>query len=302
MAGFDRVVMVDWSARSALAPARPVADAIWLAEARPGAGAATAHYLRGRAEAEAALTRRFEAALAAGERVLAGFDFPFGYPMGFAAAITGVSSWQALWAEFAARIEDAPDGANNRFTVAADLNRLCPGVGPFWGRPAGRDLPDLPARGRVRHGHGLPERRQVEARVPSAQPCWKLYTTGSVGGQVLLGLPRLAALRERFAGQLAVWPFEPATAPIVLAEVYPSLLMPLVRAAEIARPGAIRDELQVQLLAGALAEAAAAGTLAGMLAAVPDGPPRAEEAWILGVGAEPALTAAGARALAALLA
>ena len=35
---------------------------------------------------------------AAGRRVLAGFDFPFGYPRGFAAALTGRAEALALWA------------------------------------------------------------------------------------------------------------------------------------------------------------------------------------------------------------
>ena len=40
--------------------------------------------------------------MARGKRVLIGFDFPFGYPAGFAARL-GLSGppWQGVWAEIA---------------------------------------------------------------------------------------------------------------------------------------------------------------------------------------------------------
>ena len=157
--------------------------------------------------------------------MLAGFDFPFGYPRGLAEALTGRADGLALWALLAAQVRDAPDNANNRFAVAAALNARL-GGGPFWGRPSGMPLPDLPER---RRAHAFPEGRLVEQRVRSAHSPWKLYTAGSVGGQMLTGLPALERLRRdpRLAG-IAVWPFETGLtlpeAPIVLAEVYPSLL------------------------------------------------------------------------------
>ena len=36
------------------------------------------------------------------------------------------------------------------FDVAAEMNRVFPGVGPFWGNGLGRDIPDLPRKGRAR--------------------------------------------------------------------------------------------------------------------------------------------------------
>jgi hypothetical protein len=54
---------------------------------------------------------------------------------------------------------------------------------------------------------------------------FKLFTAGSVGSQMLLGIPMLERLRRRFGSELAVWPFEDvARARIVLGEVWPSLL------------------------------------------------------------------------------
>jgi hypothetical protein len=42
------------------------------------------------------------------------------------------------------------------------------------------------------------------------QPIWKLFGNGSVGGQALLGIPRLSALRndEVLEPVFRVWPFE----------------------------------------------------------------------------------------------
>ena len=73
----------------------------------------------------------------AGRRVLAGFDFPFGYPAGVASHLTGCPSGLELWGWLSARIEDSATNANNRFAVATEVNHAYPGTGPFWGRPAG---------------------------------------------------------------------------------------------------------------------------------------------------------------------
>ena len=290
---FARVLMIDWSAASKPSPRKPSADAIWIAEtgAAPGLW-----YARTRAAAMQVIHARIAAAQQAGDRILCGFDFPFGYPAGFAQHVTGQADALTLWAHLAGLITDAPDNANNRFPVAADLNRLFPGIGPFWGCPSSFADPGLPPKGRARQGHGLPERRAVEDAVRRAQPCWKLFTTGSVGSQALLGIARLQALRQAFGDTLAVWPFQSPDRPVVLAEVYPSLLDPWVRRAAGAE---IKDSLQVRLLAATLAGMDAESTLPGALAAA-SGPHLAEEAWILGVGAEPQVFAAADAALATL--
>jgi hypothetical protein len=128
------------------------------------------------------------------------------------------------------------------------------------------------------------ERRRVEERLPRAQPCWKLFTTGSVGSQSLLGLPRLQALRARYGDAIAVRPFETRDAPILLAEVYPSLLDRAVKARQ--RPGEILDAAQVRVLA----EAFAGLEPAHLDRILRDGCP--EEGWIAGLGHEAALIAA----------
>jgi molybdopterin-guanine dinucleotide biosynthesis protein B len=277
---FDTVAIVDWSATNGPSPAKPAPDAIWIGTA--AATGETAHYFRTRAEAEAHLATLIATEQAAGRRLLIGFDFPLGYPAGFAARLTGEASPRALWRWLAGRITD--DGnRNNRFAVADAIN-LRIGNGPFWGRPANLPLPHLPERKAVDYpALGLPERRAVETRIPRAQPVWKLYTTGSVGSQALMGLPMIHRLSQRPG--TAVWPFDPP-GPVTLAEVYPSLLAPLV--AQI--PG-IKDAAQVTLLARALFRLSAQGALAPLLAP-PDDPRIAEEGWILGAGHEAALRAA----------
>lgn len=274
MTGFSHIAVVDWSAASQPSPAQPSADAIWIGVQGPEG--AEESYHRTRAGAETHLRRL----IAQPGRWLIGFDFPMGYPQGLAPRLTGAAGAAALWHWLADRIEDAADNRNNRFAVAAAMNRLL-GAPLFWGRPATLDLPDLPPR-RIADpaALGLTTRRAVERLVPRAQPVWKLYTTGSVGSQALTGLPviaRLAALPD-----VSVWPFQPE-ARVVLAEVYPSLL-----AAQVAREPGIKDAAQVRLLARALWQLAQDGRLTALLAA-PPASARREEGWILGAGHAPLL-------------
>lgn len=281
--GFARVIVLDWSAANV---PRRGKDSIWIGEA--GRSAAPPVNPPTRAAAQAYLAARIAAALAAGERLLIGADFPFGYPSGFSEMITGQPGALPLWAWLATHLTDTDTNASNRFRLAAGINARLPGIGPFWGRPAGLDLPGLPARGTERHGHGLPEWRQADRLARGAQSVWKLFTTGSVGSQALTGIPRLEALRHAFPGQIAVWPFEPASrAPVLLAEVFPSLINARVAAAT---GYACKDAAQVDLLARALHRLG--DGIAPLLQ--PDAPPQVlqDEGWILGLRHEAALCAA----------
>lgn len=251
-------------------------------------GNSTVSYHRTRSAAEAALVTDLDSEALAGRRVLAGFDFPFGYPQGFAERLTGRNTARSIWTWLEAHLVVGPDNRSNRFELAAVINARFGGGGPFWGRPAGLNLPALPARKLVDYtGLGLPERRQIETQIPRAQPVWKLYTTGSVGSQALTGLPMIARLARR-AG-CAVWPFDKTDAPLVLAEVYPSLLARDV--AQAVAGGAIKDAAQVRLLAQALWYLSAMGTLRPLLDAAPAAA-QAEEGWILGAGHVAALEGA----------
>lgn len=275
MTRFDSFVMVDWSGGNDTG-ARPRKDAIWIGEA--GArGDLEPLYQRNRILAEETLTQRIETALTGGERLCIGFDFPFGYPEGFAAALTGQADPLAVWDWLGKQITDAPR-ENNRFDVAAGINlSLTQGQGPFWGNGLKRDVSGLP-RTKAAYANPFGDRRAVEMRTKGAFTCWQLSGAGAVGSQVLMGLPVLNRLRHRFAGQIAVWPFEPLDRPIAFVEIWPSLINAAVRAAT--GPQDIRDAVQVRLLARAV-QGLALDRLDQMLRV--DAP---EEGWILGQGFE----------------
>ena len=91
MTGLDRVIVADWSASGQPSPARPTANAIWIGQA--DARGVETRYFRTRAAAEAHLAQ----AIAENRgRLLIGFDFPMGYPAGFAARLAGKPQARAV--------------------------------------------------------------------------------------------------------------------------------------------------------------------------------------------------------------
>lgn len=283
---FDTFVMVDWCAASV---PRTGPDSIWISWRSPQGERLDNPQTRH--EAKLLLADRLAAAHANGERVLVGFDFPFGYPAGFAARL-GLDGpfWRAVWDEIARLIEDDAHNRNNRFCVAATLNeRLSRGGAglPFWGCPAGAAGPFL-ARTRPAYADGLAERRLVDSWMKGAQPCWKLAYPGSVGSQALTGIPIVRTMRDdpRWAKNSRVWPFETglaadADARIVFAEIWPSWWP--VRS-DFGPP---KDRAQVSTVAAILAGRDQAGELASWFAPPIGGAQTrrvvAEEAWTLGV-------------------
>ncbi len=284
---FDTILMVDWSGGNDTGR-RPRKDAIWAAVARRGDPPVPCVYLRNRDIAREWLEDFLASEIAAGRRVLAGFDFPFAYPSGFADRLAGRADPLAVWAWMADNLEDALT-ANNRFGLAGRINSRFPGVGPFWFNGSAHDVPDLPRKGRDRTDHGMPERRAVETLAAGSFTCWQMGGAGAVGSQVMTGMAVLERLRRHLPDDCAVWPFEPLDRPIAFVEVWPSLVDAAVKAA--LRPGAIKDAVQVRLLARAIRRMQDDGTLSQALGAVPE-VAKAEEGWILGVGAEEALSAA----------
>lgn len=300
---FDTHIIVDWSARSTPSPARRTKDSIWWCAARNG-GSTEPDYARTRHEAIDRLAAILTAEVEARRRTLIGFDFPFGYPAGVARDLAGQASALALWNWLDERVKDGRDNANNRYDIAEKINRAYPGIGPCWGRPANWPHPDVPTRKSActRQDAHPPERRIADRRARGAKTVWQLAYAGSVGSQVLLGLPALKKLvgDPRLRGEAAIWPFETGLsvpdAPVVVAEIYPSLLKTEIR--QRIDPGEIPDRAQVRVNAEAFARLDKQCRLAPLfegepnLSATERTVVESEEAWILGLGHEDALRGA----------
>ena len=228
---FQGYVAVDWSA--AAHPGQG-ANSIWIATLLQGGQAQFANPGT-RHEAMEYIQELLVQANGRGHRLLCGFDFPFGYPVGTARMLNVPNGWQGVWEMIGQVTQDDLGGnlnQNNRFHAAAGLNRGFQGEGPFWGLPNGWEIHDLP-RNRPRQGFGRnlpPERRYCEKVVPGASTVWQLYgRAGTVGSQALMGIARLQELRQR--NDVHVWPFETLGegGNHVLAEIYPSLIQDFIQ-------------------------------------------------------------------------
>jgi precorrin-8X/cobalt-precorrin-8 methylmutase len=124
---FDSYVAVDWSAANRPKIGR---DSIWWCVASRHARSISLARVENpatRSEAHEQLGELLRALLREGKRVLVGFDFPYGYPAGFAAVLgLRAPAWHSTWKLLRELIQDRPTNANNRFDVAEELNWLCP--------------------------------------------------------------------------------------------------------------------------------------------------------------------------------
>jgi hypothetical protein len=234
-----------------------------------------------------------------------GFDFAYGYPTGFAAALglkRNTPPWRQVWDELSHLVVDDVDNHNNRFEVAANLNGQCGGLppGPLWGCPVGGERPTLRATSPgypyvTQSGHALERLRWVDRRERGVQPGWKLYGAGSVGGQCLVGIPAVCRLRDDadLYSISKVWPFEtgftssptPEAGPFVLhSEIWPGV------APRLNPDVPIRDQAQVRAVAEWLSATDASDQLGSCFATPVGLPPEGiqastrEEGWILGGG------------------
>jgi hypothetical protein len=293
---FNAYVIVHWSAA-----AKPTTgtDSVWIGVLKRDVRfrlAFEAHNPPTRAAAEALILSILEDRAKRRERTLIGFDFPLGFPRGLAAGLKlpGEAPWRAVWDQLAKMVKDKADNTNNRFGVGSEINRrLTGGPFPFWGCPPRDTLTTLqPKRGRE-HGPGdIPEFRHAEVALKSANPVWKLYYNGAVGGHAILGIPMARRLKLAFGETMAIWPFETgwkalteaglSEVDVVAAEISPTLakVAPL--------PGELKETAQVRALAEHFARLDETGKLGDLFAApksvaadlVTDA--EREEGWILG--------------------
>jgi hypothetical protein len=304
---FDAYIIADWTA----AEGRKLGDqSVWIGVAKRDVRFrlyTETHNVATRAEGEALLGKLIAEHRKRGDRVLVGFDFNFGYPAGTAARLklpeSSGPAWSAMWKFLAANVVDKADNTNNRYQVAAKMNRLMTDEAwPFWGAPAKQAQRWLtttkPPAAADRKGVGadIPEFRATEIAVRKGklQPksVWQMHGAGAVGGQTMTGIPVVRRLLESLGPSGAVWPFgtgwraldaadlEPLSALVV--EVWPSMFDGKPQTGEF------RDQAQVRATAEALAHMDEAGDLAKAFA-----PPKGadetliaqveqEEGWILG--------------------
>jgi hypothetical protein len=296
---FSAYVIADWSAAS-----KPTtgADSVWIGVLKRDVRfrlAFESYNPPTRAEAEKKLAALLDDFKKRSERALVGFDFPLGFPRGFADALNlpGDSRWRAAWDQLDKMAKDKADNTNNRFSVGSEINRrLTGGPFPFWGCPPKDALTTLQPKRTRNHGpDDLPEFRHADLAAKGAASIWKLYYNGSVGGQAILGIPAVRRLKLSRGEGVRVWPFETGFkalteadlhgVEVVVAEVYPSLLK------VTPGPGEVKDLAQVRATAEHFARLDEANKLGAVFA-----PPKdtaadvvldaeREEGWILGAGA-----------------
>jgi hypothetical protein len=290
---FNAYVIVDWSAAS---KPKTGADSVWIGVLKRDVRfrlAFEAFNPSTRAEAETKLAAVLDDLKKRGERALVGFDFPLGFPRGFAEALKlpGEAPWRAAWDQIDKMVKDKPDNTNNRFGVGSEINRrLTGGPFPFWGVPPKDALTTLQPTKTRDHGPGdLPEMRYADLAAKGASSIWKLFYNGSVGGQAILGIPAVRRLKLARGEALKVWPFETGLATLteadldgveaVVAEVYPSLYKAVPAAGEV------KDLAQVRVTAEHFARLDETGKLGAVFGpTTPPAPDVAvrEEGWVLG--------------------
>ncbi len=253
-----------------------------------------------RAEALTQLKNLFADLRKRGDRILLGVNFALGFPRGTADRLQLKGTpWEAMWDFMAKNVVDKPDNSNNRFQVAAKMNRLMTDEAyPFWGCPKSAAQKWLSSLKPDSFGD-FPEFRLTEDAVralknKAAQPksLWQMHGAGVVGGQAMLGIAATRALAETLNGKARLWPFQTGFGALdeaaldgidtVIAEIFPPIFE------GPAEPGEVKDAAAVRLAAQAFADKDDKGEL-GALFAAPKGLNEAdatiaasEEGWILG--------------------
>jgi precorrin-8X/cobalt-precorrin-8 methylmutase len=257
MSLFDAYVMVDWSGGNSRRAGKQ--DCIWIAYGPTNAGSPTTVSPPSRTEAEHIIHSLLQLILETNNRrVLLCADFGYGYPAGFTSLLqpvaNGLPPWRIAWQYLAKHVKDdlgtkagqKPTNCSNRFEVASAINAAVsspPCRGPFWGLfkfGAYACVPQKrPPQPFVCAGGTIASLRITDRRAKS-DTSFRLFGTGSVGSQVLTGIPRLESIRfdPQFTCCSAVWPFETGWAPekglwldadlrVLHAEIYPSVRAPL---------------------------------------------------------------------------
>ena len=300
---FDTYLFVDWSACNRVRN-RPCKDGIWVGIKREDLW--DSHYFPTRNSCITWILQFLIEEVRRERGVLIGFDFAYGYPIGFHAALglNGLTPWQSVWEFLSHEITDNDCNESNRWEVASRVNAVIDrdGMGPFWGCPKGYANRHLSATSPgfpyvSSQGVVLNRLRVTETTLRGVQPAWKICYNGSVGSQTLVGIPKLQQLRhhEQLCQHSAVWPFETGfistlsdRRPLIIhAEIWPGIIEVHAKALQ-QKHGYIRDRAQVLALARWAYEHGQTGTLLPLFAPpvgiTADDCERAisHEGWILG--------------------
>ena len=297
---FDAYVMVDWSAASSPKTGK---DSVWIGVLKRDTRfrlAFEAFNPPTRAAAETKVREVLADLRRRGERALIGFDFALGYPSNTAATLKlKEPTWAGMWSFLASNVADKADNTNNRFAVAAKMNRLMTDEArPFWGAPARDTQRWLQSTRPETHGGDLPPLfRRAELATQSggkgAKSVWQIFGNGTVGSQAIVGIPMVKRLADELGDKALVWPFQTGWRALtpedvtgkeaVIVEVYPSLHNARVD------PGEVPDRAQVRATAEHFARLDEASKLGAAFAAPKEATPEIvaeverEEGWILGV-------------------
>ena len=292
---FTAYVLCSWSAASKPATG---ADNIWIAVLKRDVRfrlAFESYSVTTRTEAEARIGLILDDLKKRGERALLGFDFPLGLPRGLASALklTTEPAWRAVWDHLIKTVKDKPNNLNNRFGVAADINRRTnDGPFPFWGCPPRDTLTTLQPKKTREHGpNDLPENRLADIALKTGRSPWKLYFNGSIGGQIILGVPVVGRLKAAKADALKIWPLETGWQALSPADLDGVEVVVVEINADLAKaapfPGEAKPLAQLRTLAEHFAKLDEAGKLGAAFAPPKSADPEtvavveAEEGWPL---------------------
>jgi len=232
-----------------------------------------------------------------GDRVFVGLDFALGFPRGTAQRLQLKDpTWRGMWDFLGKNIVDKPDNSNNRFQVAAKMNRLMTDDAfPFWGGPKSAQQKWLStvkpeSFGDFPDGRLTDEATKTLKKAAHAKSLWQMHGAGVAGGQAMLGIAAFKELVDNLGDSARVWPFQTGFAApeldgvnTVIAEVYSPLYDGPAEAGEV------KDAAAVRLTAQALADLDDKGQLEGLF----NGPKNltdtqrdiaaTEEGWMLGL-------------------
>ncbi|WP_122465760.1 cobalamin biosynthesis protein CbiG [Brevundimonas lutea] len=295
---FDAYVIAIWTAAEGKKTGE---QSLWIGVAKRDVRMrlkTESHNAATRAEGEAMLATILGDLAKRGDRALIGFDFPLGWPRGTAERLKlSGEPWAAMSKFVASNVVDKADNTNNRYQVAAKINRLMTDEAwPMWGAPA-RQAQRWLSSTKPPHPADIPEMRETDrrARVGKIQPKgqWQMHGAGATGGLALVGQPMVRRLLERLGSSGAAWPFGTGWRALTAEDVAP--LSALVVEAWPAmvpsspEPGEFKDQASVVAAAEHFARLDDKGELAALFAPPKDidddtrAAVETEEGWILGV-------------------